>query len=152
MRYIAAALFFLLLIPCIAQNEAFDPSAPHFTEAEMAQWFANQVKGATFVSRNGKMYGMDSDALITFAKDKQVEVTEFGYAPQTYKGTCTVDASGAIHVELRDYRAKWPDMHLYQNAHGTFLFPTDKNPAFRSAQGGVQTSKMAPYWPFRRTK
>src|SRR5262245_18763210 len=100
------------------------------------------------------MYGMDSDAKITLSSNKQVEVTEYGYAVQTYKGTYSVDGAGAIRVELRDYRAKWPTMYLYTSPKGAYLFPTDKDPAFRvgARAGAVETGSMPPYWPFRKTK
>ena len=154
MRHAITLLLIFLSATCIAQRPTFDPSAPHLNEADALKWLSAQSTGATFVSRNGRMYGMDSDAKITLNSNKQVEVTEYGYAPQTYKGTYSVDDTGAIHVELRDYRAKWPTMYLYNSPKGTLLFPTDKDPAFRvgARAGAVETGGMASYWPFRKTK
>jgi hypothetical protein len=153
MKYSVAFFFMLLIGACVAGPPAFDPKAPHFGEAEVQEWLSKLKSGAAFGSRNGHYYGMDSDATIVLMKDKQVVVEEDGVAVQTYKGTFTVDDSGAIHVELKDYRAKWPDMYLYQDKKGTFLFPTDKNPGFRLGDrgAGTETSRMAPYWQFKRT-
>jgi hypothetical protein len=106
------------------------------------------------VSRGGRMYGMDSDAQITFADSQRIEVTEFGYSIETDKGSFFVDASSAIQVALRGYPAKWPRMYLYQDTKGAFLFPTDQNSSFRvgGRAGAVTSSRMAPYWPFRNTQ
>ena len=97
---------------------------------------------------------MDSDAEITLTKDGRAKVTEFGIGPQTYKGKYSVDASGAIHVTLRRYRAKWPSMYLYTDGRGAILHPIDEDPSFRMGgrAGAFETPEMAPYWPFRQTK
>jgi hypothetical protein len=149
----------LLVVTCLATNScahrlAFGPSAPHLDETRVLKWLSAQSAGAAFVSHNGRMYGTDCDAKITLERNKQVEVTEYGFAVQTYRGTCSVDATGAIHLELRNYHAKWPAMYLYNSPNGTFLFPTDKDPEFRVNRrtGAVETSGTAPSWPFRKTK
>jgi len=154
MRYFIFLLVTFLSANGFAQGPAFAPGAPHLNETDALKWLSAQSAGATFVSRNGRMYGMDSDAKITLNSNKQVEITEYGYAVQTYKGTYSVDATGAIHVKLRDYRAKWPAMYLYNSPKGTLLFPADKDPAFRvgARAGAVETGGMAPHWPFRKTK
>lgn len=86
---------------------------------------AAQPAGMRFVSHNGHMYGLDSDAQINLARNKQAEVTEYGDAVATYQGTYSVDAAGAIHVSLRHYPARWPSMDLRRDRQGAILFSTD---------------------------
>lgn len=98
---------------------------------------AVQKLGASFVSRDGHIYGMDSDADVTIYSDKRVVVNEYGVAPMKYESKLTVDADGAIHLQLKDYHAKWPAMYLYNLPKGSFfLFPADKSPRFRMGGSG----------------
>ena len=154
MRYTIAVLFTLFSATSFAQRPTFNPRAAHLRREALLKWLSTQSRGARFVSRNGRLYGMDSDAEITLRSDKQVEVTEDGYARQTYKGTLSVDVDGSIHLVLADYAAQWPVMYLYRKSKGSFLFPADKDPAFRmgARAGAAVTPGMAPYWPFRKVK
>ena len=130
------------------------PNAARLNASSTRDWIiqhAHRKTGATFISRNGRMYGMDSDAGITFRNNNRVEVTEFGYAADCYQGTFLIDALGAIHLKLRAYPAKWPGMYLYQDMDGALLFPADGDSSFKMGgrAGAVTSSAMAPYWPFR---
>ena len=141
---------------CTTTPPARYPAGVRLSDPATRDWIAQHSRRnvATFVSRGGRMYGMDSDAQITFVDSQRVEVTECGYSIETYKGSFFVDASGAIHVTLRGYPAKWPRMYLYQDAKGAFLFPTGQNSSFRVGghAGAVTSSTRAPYWPFRNTQ
>ena len=155
MRHLAALLPLVhVLSACTATRTAPAAHTGHLNRAEVLNHISAQPDGVTFVSRNGRMYGMDSDARITLTKNNQTEVTEFGYAPQTYHGTYSVDASGAMHVSLRRYPSKWPSMYLYTDRRGAILHPTDQDPSFRMGgrAGAVESSEMASYWPFRQRK
>ena len=155
MLRITALLLFVCVLPaCTTPRSAPPTQAGHLSRAEVLSHISAQPTGATFVSRNGHMYGMDSDANITLSKNNQVEATEFGYTVQTYTGTYSVDASGTIHVLLRHYPAKWPSMYLYKDRRGAVLYPTDQNPSFRMGgrAGAVEMPGMSSYWPFRQTK
>jgi hypothetical protein len=144
------------LVACSTQRPIPSPRIEHpgLSRSEVFSHLSTRPGGVTFVSRNGRMYGMDSDAKITLKANNQAEVTEYGFAPQDYMGTYFVDASGAIHVSLRRYRAKWPTTYLRKDKRGAILFPTDQDPSFRMGgrAGAFETSEMAPYWPFRQTK
>ena len=94
---------------------------------------------ATFLSHDGRWYGTDIDTQISLTKDGQTEVTAFRDAVDTYKGTYSIDAAGAIHVSLRHYPAKWPTMHLYTDRRGAILLPAEQ-------------SATASYWAFRQTR
>src|SRR6478735_8846499 len=150
MRHLTALLpLFCVLSACTTTRPAPPAQLGHLNRSDVLNHISAQPSGVTFVSRNGHMYGMDSDATITLTKNNQTEVTEFGYAPQTYNGTYTVDASGAIHVALRHYPAKWPSMYLYTDKRGAILHPADQDPSFRMGgrAGAVTSSRMSPYWP-----
>ena len=151
MRFLISLFFASSLFALAAPPAATTTATTHLGGVEATKWLSERADGAAFVSRNGHMYGMDSDAFVVFKKDAQVEVTEFGIAPQTYKGTFVVDVSGAIRVTLKDYPSKWPDVYLYIDGKGALLHPTDKDPSFRMGGrgGAVETREMAPYWPFR---
>ena len=155
MQRLAALLpLVFMLSACATPRPAPPIHTSHLNRVEVLSHIAAHPAGVTFVSRNGRMYGMDSDARITLTANNFTEVTEFGYAPQSYQGTYSVDASGAIHVSLRHYTAKWPSMYLYTDKRGAILHPTDQDPSFRMGgrAGAVESSEMAPYWPFRQTK
>ncbi|HEY5893204.1 MAG TPA: hypothetical protein VIT91_08245 [Chthoniobacterales bacterium] len=155
MRHLIALLpLACVFSACTATRPAPPAQAGHLNRAEVLSHISAQPAGVTFVSRNGRMYGMDSDARITLTRNNKTEVMEAGYTPETYNGTYSVDASGAIHVSLRRYPSKWPSMYLYTDKRGAILHPTDQDPSFRMGgrAGAVTSSDMAPYWPFRQTK
>lgn len=125
-------------------------SLPHADQDAVMAFIAAQPKGVTFSSRNGRDYGMDSDAWIRLQGSDQVTVVEAGFAPVTYEGTYSVDPDGTIHVALRDYPAKWPDTYLYIGRTGALLHPTDGHSSLdMGGRGGAtETGRMPPFWPF----
>ena len=153
-RYVALILAFLLPLGCYAQSSGFNPSDPHLNKNQTSKWLSSQHDGAVFVSRGGKMYGMDSDAKVILRSKGQAEVLEYGFVGRKYSGTYRVEDSGAIHLELKKYRGEWPDMYLYKVSSGIYLFPTDMDQQFRMGgrAGATETPKMAPYWPFKKLK
>jgi len=153
-RFIAFLQLVLLVSACTTRRSVPPTFISHLSCAEVLTHIAAHSSGITFTSRNGRMYGMDSDAKITLRGNNQTELTEFGFAPQTYHGTYSVDSSGAIRVSLRNYPSKWPSMYLYNDKQGAILYPVDQDPSFRMGgrAGAVTSSDMAPYWPFRQTK
>lgn len=154
MRRVAFILALLLPLGCYAQSPGFNPSAPHLSKNKTLKWLSSQQDGAVFVSRDGKMYGMDSDAKVILRSKGRAEVFEYGYVGQRYSGTYRVEGSGAIHLQLKSYRGEWPDMYLYKLSSGIYLFPTDMDPQFRMGgrAGATETPNMAPYWPFKKVK
>jgi hypothetical protein len=142
------------LVCSLAACTTIHPAGTRLNNSAARDWIADYSRrkgGATFVSHGGRMYGTDCDAQITFAGSKQVEITEFGYSVETYKGTFSVDAVGGIHVTLQGYHAQWPSMYLYHETQGTFLFPTIQSRFFEvDRRAGTPTAlPMASYWPFR---
>ncbi len=152
MKRSLAILPFVCVLSACATPHATPTRGDHFSRTEVIARITSNPNGITFVSRDGRMYGMDSDARITLKAESQTEVTEFGYAIQTYNGTYAVDEQGAIRVSLRHYPAKWPTMYIYSNKKTAWLFPADRDPSFRMGgrAGAVETSRMKPYWPFRQ--
>ena len=76
---------------------------------------------------------MDSDARLSFISMKDIEVTEYGYAPVTYSGTYSIDQNGTINVRLKDYPSNWVSMrkrstehlsHFWQRAWGYGIYAT----------------------------
>ena len=161
MRYIVSLFAILLSVECFAQQQAFDPDAPHLDKTETLKWLSAQSVGATFFNFNGgQRVVYDLSVEIALSSNKKVKVVEYGLGLSKYFGTYSVDTAGAIHIELRNYHDKWPDMYLYSNHNGIFLFPTDKKLAFdenSEFQGGGQLAanvlpKVVPYWPFRKVQ
>jgi hypothetical protein len=143
-----------MLTACKPPQAPSSTRGAHLNRTQVLNHISAKSAGVTFVSRNGRFYGMDSDACITLSESNQTTVTEFGYARQTYDGTYSVDDSGAILVSLRRYPAKWPSMYLYTDSDGAILLPTNQERSFNigGRAGAVEKSDMAPYWPFRQTK
>jgi hypothetical protein len=123
-------------------------------KATAAKWLSEHAGSAVFVSRGGRMYGMDSDAVVAFPKNGGVEVTEFGVAPATYRGTYVVDDADQIRLTLEGYKAEWPLMHLYTSERDAWLMRCDKKAGFDMGDrgGATETGTMASYWPFRLKK
>jgi hypothetical protein len=153
MRYFIGFLLIILLPACATQRRSPTSFGRQIGQLEAIEHFSSRRSGAKFVSRDGRWYGMDSDAHIILKSKGRVEVTEFGYGVDSYDGTYSVDRTGAIQVGLRNYRASWPSMFLYKDRRGFILVPTDRDQSFRmgSRAGAVSGSGMAPYWPFRQT-
>lgn len=153
--FIAAACLTVTSLTLAVPPRAAEPLGEHLAGPETQKWFTAHRPSATFVARNGRMYGMDSDAIVRFLNEQKVEVIELGVAPMTYTGSFSVNEAGVIHLALDKYPAKWPDMFLYSGATGVFLNPTDNDPSFKlgGRGGATETANMVPYWPFRfRTK
>jgi hypothetical protein len=146
-------LLIVLLAACTTNRPASSSRGHQLGYRDVLEHVSAKPSGAKFGSRDGRWYGMDSDANITLKRNGRVEVTEFGYAVDTYDGTYSVDDTGAIHVSLRRYPAKWPSMYLYKDNRGAILIPTDRDQSFQvgGRAGAVVGSGMAPYWPFRQT-
>ncbi len=107
-------------------------------------------KTVVFYSRDGKFYGMDSDSLISFGKDGEAILGEYGYAYQGYRGSYFIEDDGVISVKLKGYRGKWPDMKVSIDGDSVRLFSSDGNGnfVFGGRAGGVLTPDMKPFWPF----
>jgi hypothetical protein len=150
---IALLLFASFVVTGCAQTKVAIPPKPLEKDAA-TKWIGEQKLPVTFVSRNGHLYGMDSDARVTIEADGHVAVDEFGVAPMTYKGTYKFDDTGTISVKLDGYQSKWPTMQLYTTAKAAWLMRSDKKPNFNMGDrgGATETPEMAPYWPFKLVK
>jgi hypothetical protein len=124
---------------CATPSRSQPPPAGHLNRREVIEHLSVAPAEATFLSHNGQWGGTDHDVRISLAKDNQAEVKYFRDAVETYRGTYSIDAIGAIHVSLRSHPAKWPTMYLYTDKQGAFLLPTGN-------------STMSAYSPFRQTQ
>ncbi len=126
----------------------------YIKEHDVRNWVASRNGHATFISRNGRMYGMDSDTQITLISNSKVEVTEFGVGIMSYKGEYTTDDTGLIRVTLNGYGSKWPEMYLFRSTDSAILLRRDQKPGFNLGDrgAGTETPDMNPYWPFRLAK
>jgi hypothetical protein len=108
----------------------------------------------TFISRAGKLYGMDSDTALSFRANSEVVLGEYGYTYIGYRGTYTVAPDGVITLELKNYPAKWPAMKLVSDASTHWLHPVTKKKGFiMGGRGGAsQSGDMNPFWPFKLVK
>jgi len=157
---------FLILMPlllCVSFAKAEIPTTgkagnqkplDSLSRSQVNEFIAGRLaqKGnAVFSSRDGHSYGMDSDSIISFEAKGSVVLGEYGYAYQGYRGTYTVDNSGAISVELKGYHAKWPRMKMIQQGNTVRLYAEDGKTGFVFGDrgGSVESSKMKSFWPFR---
>jgi Cysteine-rich CPCC len=106
-----------------------------------------------FASRSGHSYGMDSDSYLQFGPGGRVSLTEAGYAVKSYEGLYSIDDSGVIAIDLAKYDAGWPKMVLRCVDGKYLLFRQDDSCGFQMGgrAGAVETSEMAPFWPFALT-
>lgn len=108
-------------------------------------------KKVVFHSRDGMLYGMDSDSVISLEKDNRVIVGEYGYTYQGYRGNYSVSDHGVIKITLEGYRGKWPYMKMAANEKIIRLYEVDGDSSivFGGRSGSFETSDMKPFWPFR---
>ena len=117
----------------------------------MLDLLLSKQKEVTFVSRAGKMYGMDSDTELTFLPGRKVHLTEYGFAVADFEGVFTTDAEGSISLQLEKRRFPWPLMVL-QFAKGEYYLHTKAGAAgfvMGNRAGATESSDMKPFWPFK---
>lgn len=107
-------------------------------------------KTVVFVSRDGKMYGMDSDAVISFELDGKVVLGEFGAGIAGYRGTYEVAKDGSVSIALKGYRSKWPKMKFSSEVGKMRLYAHKDGDGFVMGDrgGAVETGGMKRFWPF----
>jgi hypothetical protein len=110
-----------------------------------------QNHALNFVSRGGKMYGMDSDSKIVLTTNQVAKVIEYGYAVHTYTGQYAVDTNGLISLALKGYRSAWPQMALWVSGGSYYLHPISGRSGFSMGDraGATETPAMKPFWPFK---
>lgn len=110
----------------------------------------------TFISRSGKLYGMDSDTALSFRADNEVVLGEYGYTYIGYRGTYSVAADGVITLELKGYPkdTKWPAMKIVSDGTSHWLHPVTKKKGFiMGGRGGAtESGDMNSFWPFKLVK
>jgi hypothetical protein len=110
----------------------------------------------TFISRSGKLYGMDSDTLLSFRANNEVVLGEYGFGYIGYRGTYSVAADGVITLDLKRYPkdTKWPAMKIVSDGTSHWLHPITKNNGFiMGGRGGAtEFGDMKPFWPFKLVK
>ncbi|MBB5031185.1 energy transducer TonB [Prosthecobacter vanneervenii] len=144
-------LIFALALPCLAQQRS---TAPRFLQkSEVVNFiFQRHAAGKTvvFVSRDGKIYGMDSDSVISFEPEGRVVLGEFGAGIAGYGGTYQVAKDGSVSISLKGYRAKWPEMRFSNELGKMRLYAPKSGDGFvMGGRGGaVEMGGMRPFWPF----
>jgi hypothetical protein len=146
----------LLLVLCAAAGctTAQPGSGYALAGSSTRAWLAAHLKKSdtvVFISHNGVAYGADADAKIAFKRNRAVEVTVLGYVQATYTGTWSVDGTGLIGLDLRDYPGPWPGMRLYPDGNDALLYSmaggANLGAGSGPAPGGL--AGMNPFWPFR---
>ena len=149
------------IVACLAHAEPDSKSEnpnekpPHFLIGVQVEKLISgrldEGKTCVFHSRDGKFYGMDSDSVVSFEKERGAVVGEHGFAYQGYRGTYNVTKDGVISVALKGYRGNWPEMKLAKEGDLIRLYANDGkgNFVFGGRAGAVETEEMKPFWPFR---
>ena len=79
------AVFGLICTPLPTLAPSQEKPSPHrLSREQISRYISQYPEGVTFVSRNGQMYGMDSDAEVVLKSTKEAAVTEFGYTARRY--------------------------------------------------------------------
>jgi hypothetical protein len=104
-----------------------------------------------FVSRAGKLYGMDSDSIVMLATNHYAELIECGYTVRNYTGTYDVNRQGQIILTLTNYRSQWPAMQLCFSGDDFYLQTASGSTRFTMGDraGATENSRMASFWPFK---
>ena len=154
-----ASLLLLLYVLAATRVGAEDPKPSALSRdarrVEKAQRAIDDLLVGTntlhFVSRGGKMLGMDSDSKILLTTNQVVEVVEYGYAIRTYTGEYAIDTKGVISLKLKGYRSTWPQMALWLSEGSYYLYPISGRSGFTIGDraGASETPGMKPFWPFK---
>jgi len=149
----------LMCALCAVHVIAKDPKPPQLPQnlqrVEKAQKAIDDLlvpnKELSFISRDGKLCGMDSDSEIVLTTNHLVKVVEYGYAVQEYTGQYTIDTNGVISLTLKRYRSSWPKMALWVAGASYYLHPISGRSGFTMGDraGATQTPDMKPFWPFK---
>lgn len=144
-------LIFAIALPCAAQQRSAPPK--FLQKSEVVGFIAQRHaagKTVVFVSRDGKMYGMDSDSVISFEADGKVVLGEFGAGIAGYRGTYEVAKDGSVSIVLKGYEAKWPVMKFSSEVGKMRLYAHKDGDGFvMGGRGGaVETGGMKRFWPF----
>jgi hypothetical protein len=153
-------LIFASLCLALAHGHAQAPAGPKpreplfMTDDEVGKFLESRFasgKPAVFQSRDGKHYGMDSDATLSLDANGEAILGEYGVAPMGYRGTYEVKKDGTIAINLKGYRGTWPEMRMARERDGVRLYPKsgDRGLVFGNRGGAVETSGMKSFWPFR---
>jgi hypothetical protein len=144
---------------CAVQVIAEDPKPPQLPQnaqrVEAAQKAIDDLlvrnKELSFISRDGKLYRMDSDSEIVLTTNHLVKVVEYGYGLKEYTGQYTVDTNGVISLTLKRYHSSWPRMALWVSGASYYLHPISGRFGFTMGDraGAYQTPAMKPFWPFK---
>ncbi|QIF02044.1 hypothetical protein [Roseimicrobium sp. ORNL1] len=134
-------------------------SGRELTQAQVISLLAANLQKSppeTFISRSGKLYGMDSDTALSFRANNEVVLGEYGYTYIGYRGTYSVAADGVITLELKGYPkdTTWPAMKLVSDGKSNWLHPVTKKKGFiMGGRGGASESgDMNAFWPFKLVK
>jgi len=155
MNYILLLTYMLFATRVIAE----DPKPPRLPQnvqrVDKAQqaidYLLVQNKELCFISRDGKLYGMDSDSKIVLTTNHLVKVIEYGFVVEKYTGQYAIDTNGVISLTLERYRSSWPKMALWASGPNYYLHPLSGRSGFTMGDraGATQTSHMKPFWPFK---
>lgn len=145
-------LIFAIALPCNAQQRSAPPK--FLQKSELVNFIAQRHaagKTVVFVSRDGKMYGMDSDSVISFEPNGEVVLGEFGVGIAGYRGKYDVAKDGSVSVTLKGYRAKWPEMKFSNELGKMRLYAHKDGDGFvMGDRGGATEMKgMKRFWPFQ---
>jgi hypothetical protein len=116
-------------------------------KAGATQWLAAHPDGAGFASRDGHIPDGCSDVAIVFTQGGKVEMTEFGAAIVSFKGTYEISDAGEITLNLEGKTSKWPVMHLFATTRDAWLMRKDRKTGFMG--DGDLNFGGTPFWPFK---
>jgi len=117
-----------------------------------------EQKEVTFASWNGEWKGMDCDTEITLKPDSKVEMTEYGYAVQTYEGKYKILISddgkhSAVFFEFDDSDAYMEPLVVYKSNDDLLLIPALGSNTFAMGnRSGAVVPSGDSFWPFRQRK
>lgn len=144
---------FLVLSGCAKHTDAPPPRslARAKDPGKVLNLLLSKQNEVTFVSRAGKMYGMDSDTVLTFLPGRKVRLTEYGYSVAVFEGVFTTETEGSISLQLEKRRSPWPLMVL-QFAEGEYYLHTKAGASefvMGDRAGATESTDMKPFWPFK---
>jgi hypothetical protein len=110
---------------------------------------ATKTSDVTFESWNGKLRGVDNDAILHFYAPPRVVLEERGYSVEHYEGSYELTSEGRVIVSLKRYRENWPVMVLRRDGSNLLLDREDGHTSWLPKDYPDPDPQVDGFWPFR---
>ena len=152
-------LFVLATVGCVPDESLLPKGSKRVIKiSDVVNPILEMQKEITFASWDGEWKGMDCGTEITLKPDGVVEMTEYGYAVETYKGKYKIWTSddgkhSAVLFKFDDSDAYMEPLAVYKSNDDLLFIPALGSNTFAMGnRSGATIPSGDSFWPFRHRK